>query len=82
MTCEREIQKFTRDIWDGNSTDNKLEIICRSDKKFDVPSANDLPECLAQCPAEKPIPPEDSNIELDTTRTDPDNLLWERQQLW
>ena len=81
VTCEREIQKFTRDIWDGNSTDNKLTIICRSDKKFDVPSANDLPECLAQCPAEKPDPP-DSSIKLDTNRTSVDGLLWEREELW
>ena len=32
VTCEREIQKFTRDIWDGNSTDNKLTIISQPNR--------------------------------------------------
>lgn len=64
VTCIEPIQLFTRDIWDGNSTDNILKIRCRSDRNFDVPSDDELPECLAQCSAEKPEPPEENNIYL------------------
>ena len=82
VTCIEQIQLFTRDIWDGNSTDNILKMKCRSDRSFDVPNDDDLPECLAQCSAEKPTPPEDFKIALDTERTSPDNKLWEREELW
>ena len=73
---------FTKDIWDGNSTDNTLHIKCRSDQNFDVPSSDNLPECLAQCSAEKPMPPVEYNITLDDTRTSPDQKIWEREELW
>ena len=61
--------------------DNTLTIKCRPDKKFDVPSSDNLPDCLAQCPKEKPVPPPENNIELDTTRS-PDRKLWEKEDLW
>ena len=82
ITCIEEIQLFTKDIWDGNSTDNALNIKCRSDQNFDVPSNENLPECLAQCSAEKPMPPLEYNITLDETRTSPDQKIWEREELW
>ena len=62
--------------------DNMLTIKCRSDKKFDVPVANDMPECLAQCPQEKPEPPAENNIIIDEERTPMDRKLWENEKLW
>ena len=59
--------------------DNILTIKCRADKKFDIPDK--LPDCLAQCAKEKPLPPPENNIVLDTTRT-PDRKLWENEYLW
>jgi hypothetical protein len=82
VTCALEIQLLTKDIWDDNPTDNFLDIICRPDKKFDVPSANDLPDCLAQCSANKPVPPDNFNIKLDESRTPKTKKLWEREELW
>ena len=55
---------------------------CRSDREFDVPSDENLPECLAQCSADKPQPPDDYNITLDVERTIPDQKIWEREELW
>ena len=55
---------------------------CRSDREFDVPSDENLPECLAQCSADKPQPPNDTNIILDVERTSPDQKIWEREELW
>ena len=55
---------------------------CRSDREFDVPSDENLPECLAQCSADKPQPPDDYNITLDIERTSPDQKIWEREELW
>ncbi len=82
VTCIDPIQLFTKDIWDGNATDNVLEIRCRADRGFDVPSDDELPECLAQCDANKPQPPAENNITLDATRTSPTQKLWEREELW
>ena len=66
----------------ADPNDNTLTIKCRPDKKFDVPTADDLPECLAQCPAEKPVPPPENNIILDDMRTNKTHKLWEREELW
>ena len=59
--------------------DNILTIKCRSDRKFDIPQK--LPDCLAQCAKEKPLPPPENNIVLDTTRTS-EGKLWENENLW
>lgn len=82
VTCTNPLKLFTTDIWDGNTTDNVLNIICRPDKDLDVPSDAQMPNCLARCPAEKPQPNATSYIELDTTRTNDTEKLWEGQKLW
>ena len=82
VTCTNPIKLFTKDIWDGNMTDNILNIICRPDKYFDVPADAEMPDCLAKCPAQKPQLNESSNIILDTTRTNDTEELWEGEKLW
>ena len=76
------VKIFTKDLWDGNATDNVLNIICRPDKNFDVPSDAEMPDCLAKCPADKPQPNATAEISLDTTRTNDTEELWEGQKLW
>ena len=82
VTCKDPVKIFTKDTWDGDDTDNKLHVICRPDGNFDVPSAKNLPICLAQCAAEKPTPSEDYNIEIDSNKTSLTDKLWEREELW
>ena len=82
VTCTKPVKIFTKDIWDGNATDNVLNVICRPDKSFDVPEDVQMPNCLARCPAEKPQVNASSYIKLDTTRTNDTEKLWEREKLW
>ena len=37
ITCVNPIKLLTADKWDGNATDNHLDVICRPDRQFDVP---------------------------------------------
>ena len=76
------VKIFTKDLWDGNATDNVLNIICRPDKNFDVPNDAEMPDCLAKCPADKPQPNATAEISLDITRTNDTEELWEGQKLW
>ena len=82
VTCKNPVKLFTKDIWDGNDTDNVLNIICRPDKYFDVPSDEHMPNCLAKCPADKPQPNITAQISLDITRTNDTEELWEGEKLW
>ena len=86
VSCANPVKIFTKDIWDGNATDNLLHIICRPDKNFDVPSDADMPNCLAKCPAKKPTPNATAYISLDTSRTNDTEEMWETvgtgQKLW
>ena len=83
VTCKNPVKLFTKDKWDGNDTDNILNIICRPDKYFDVPDDGiDFPKCLAKCPAEKPQPNATAQISLDITRTNDTEELWEGEKLW
>ena len=83
-TCSNPVKLFTKDIWDGDANDNVLNIICRPDKFFDVPADENMPTCLAKCPAEKPVINATAHITLDAIRTPYNGTeeLWEHQKLW
>ena len=70
------------DQWDNNNTDNTLNVICKPDFNFNVPPANQMPDCLAKCSADKPSPPEENNAYFDTNKTSPTAEMWEGQQIW
>ena len=44
VNCAKDFQLFTKDVWDDNGMDNTLTLICKPDKKFDVPLASQLPQ--------------------------------------
>lgn len=58
--------RITKDKWDEHSTDYNLTVLCKPDKTFLLPESGpeelDLPECLAWCPSEKPMPPNDTGL--------------------
>ena len=41
-----------------------------------------MPDCLARCSADKPLPPPEYNVVIDTSKTSLTDELWERQQIW
>ena len=61
--CQSTNLRITQDKWDEHSTDYNLTVLCKPDKTFLLPESGpelDLPDCLAWCPSEKPIPPNDT----------------------
>ena len=79
VTCKDANKILSEDVWDGNSTDNILQLRCRSDGNFDIPLQNDMPECLARCPMEKPKPLDNNDVLLETAET---SEPWEGDQIW
>ena len=53
VVCKDEFKTLSNDIWDGNPSDNIIQIMCGYNQKFNAPK--DLPLCLAKCPANFPI---------------------------
>ena len=82
VTCFNPIKLLTKDRWDGNDTDNYLDIICRPDRQFDAPPTKEIPWCKAQCSATKPTPLPEYKIAIDANRTSLTDKLWEDEELW
>ena len=77
--CASSNLRIIEDKWDEHSNDFNLTALCKPDESFQL-FVDDLPDCLAWCPAEKPIPPNDTGLVIDP---DHDNLqeFWEGQEL-
>ncbi len=63
LFCQYENERITADIYDDDPDDYRMSIMCRPDRKFDLPNEN-YPKCLAWCPREKPEAPEESGLNL------------------
>lgn len=79
--CAQSHKLFESDEWDEDPNDNTLTIRCKPDDKFDVPYTADLPDCMAKCPADKPVPDESLNIAYDNSEGDEDLALWEGAEI-
>ena len=48
VVCKDAFKTLSNDFWDGNPSDNIIQIMCGYNEKFNTPK--DLPLCLAKCP--------------------------------
>ena len=53
--CQLPNLRIQKDQWDNHPNDYNLTVLCKPDKTFEI-AVDDLPECAAWCPGEKPIP--------------------------
>ena len=57
--CQKSNLRITNDEWDKHQDDYNLTALCKPDKTFHL-YVDELPECKAWCPAEKPVPDNDT----------------------
>lgn len=77
--CAAENLRIIEDEWDQHPLDYNLTALCKPDESFQI-DIEALPDCLAWCPGEKPVPPTETGLVIAPKHNNTDEY-WEGQEL-
>ena len=64
----------------ADPSDFLLTVLCKPNTNYQLPKVDDLPECKAWCPGEKPMPPNKTGLVLSEDHDNTDEY-WEDSAL-
>ena len=84
IVCGQDNKRPVEDRWDEDPTDFIISALCKPDKTFDLYEGENLylenVECKAWCPREKAIPPNETNLVIQSIHNNTDEY-WEDEEL-